>query len=450
VFCVVHYKKKNAAYAALQKGALMSTADVVRAKTIVTHTNPDLDAVLSTWATKRMNGWEEATIVLRPSNWQGTPSKTEVVVDMDAGLKDAEIEGVRHCASYILCLAILPRLLEHPFRHIVNFVDIGDMHGDPISHLGTFLPANTRLLLRSGSLHSAWGALRRFHGKDQIASLRTMHNILDGLHAHLSYEGPHFKNDIATHFKNWIIWRYQETTPEASPSALAQQTAGRLAQSLMPSEHASAMNLFAQYIDRRLYTEEGIKQNFPKVPEALRTILVHTSIQALWEGLRWSFNHDAETRLFPLFDEFLAMGLERSRAEIIAQNCPSLAGGLVRINSGNKERQINGMLFHAGALVVIFQNRDGTELGALRNKRYLPDTVRLDDPLIREVIKSAGESVGSVPGTWFVHPSGFLMARGTRKAPAKSPSRVRAIEDLGPAYVHLLEKHGLLHSQHQT
>lgn len=50
--------------------------------------------------------------------------------------------------------------------------------------------------------------------------------------------------------------------------------------------------------------------------------------------------------------------------------------------------------------------------------------IRADHQLFRDIVGNADEKIGDGNGHWFAHPSGFLFAWGTRKAPASHLSRV--------------------------
>jgi len=82
-----------------------------------------------------------------------------------------------------------------------------------------------------------------------------------------------------------------------------------------------------------------------------------------------------------------------------------------------KSKMTNGLLFEAGAKVVVFI--DGFNLGAVRNSEETFNLGTIVRPIIEEC---ASDEIQS----WFFHAAGFLAARGTYKAPALTPSRVPA------------------------
>lgn len=115
----------------------------------------------------------------------------------------------------------------------------------------------------------------------------------------------------------------------------------------------------------------------------------------------------------------LQIGRARQRAIIEAKRAQILNGGRVAICQDNQEFATNGILFEQGVRAIVYV--DGPNLGVIREGSV---TIRMDHPIIRAVVKKAGEKVGDGDDQWFAHPAGFLFCRGSRKAPAETPSRV--------------------------
>jgi hypothetical protein len=138
-------------------------------------------------------------------------------------------------------------------------------------------------------------------------------------------------------------------------------------------------------------------------------------------------------RMSGIFSGMLANGRAWMRAVDEAAQAEGLGKGPVVIVRDQREFQTNSVLFdHWGVRVIVYA--DGYNLGVIRQDTV---SVRMDDPALRAVVEAAGEEVGDGEGKWFAHPAGFLFARGTRKAPATTPSRVRP-EDLAEAAAPLL------------
>lgn len=109
----------------------------------------------------------------------------------------------------------------------------------------------------------------------------------------------------------------------------------------------------------------------------------------------------------------LQMGLSKIRAEAEANmmEIVSVGSANVAVVVGAKERGTNSVLYGRGVHAIVYV--DGNNLGATRPNSF---TFRLDSEAVRA-------AVGNEDG-WFFHPSGFLAARGSFKAPATTPSRV--------------------------
>lgn len=126
---------------------------------------------------------------------------------------------------------------------------------------------------------------------------------------------------------------------------------------------------------------------------------------------------DGDHRAVAFAEDFLrghlSMELSRLRATAEADKAEVVEDGdaKVAIVVGAKERGTNAVLYGSGVHAVVFS--DGMNLGATRPPTF---NFRLDSEEVKAVV--AGED------GWFFHPAGFLVARGSFKAPATSPSRV--------------------------
>lgn len=93
----------------------------------------------------------------------------------------------------------------------------------------------------------------------------------------------------------------------------------------------------------------------------------------------------------------------------------------------NKPHSVNQVLFEKGVDLIVF--RDGNNLGIVRNANVdRPDLSKLK-PFIKKALEDrrAREEFDE----WFFHPNGFIVARGTRKHPAKTPSALSEKELIG-------------------
>jgi len=81
---------------------------------------------------------------------------------------------------------------------------------------------------------------------------------------------------------------------------------------------------------------------------------------------------------------------------------------------------VNGILFEErGAHMDLFV--DGHNIGIVTARERCK--VRADHSAFRQVVATAGESE-----EWFAHTAGFLYCRGSRKAPATTPSKVKVYD----------------------
>ena len=84
--------------------------------------------------------------------------------------------------------------------------------------------------------------------------------------------------------------------------------------------------------------------------------------------------------------------------------------GTVAISRNLNSPVVNGILFGKGAIAVIYI--DGPNLGIVKGS----EGPSLDIPALIDYIKKEEG--------WYIHPKGFLVARGTRKSPVTTPSKL--------------------------
>ena len=172
-----------------------------------------------------------------------------------------------------------------------------------------------------------------------------------------------------------------------------------------------------------LYVDATDRGNGPKNLGAtgeMAKIWSFTGINAVLRAFQSLHNCDprkdlnVSLKMFEIFNGLLINGLTRLECVKDADQAEWISPTVV-INRHTQRMGTNGVLFERGALAVVFV--DGHNMGVVREGQQ---TTRMDAPAVRQVIN--GET------GWFFHPSGFLVARGTRKAPATSPSNVDPVE----------------------
>lgn len=181
-----------------------------------------------------------------------------------------------------------------------------------------------------------------------------------------------------------------------------------------PAEHREALRHVIDFVDRvdsgepallGLSREEFLRDFYP------------VTLAGVWRALALTHEDQAEAieAFGKVLDGLLKMRLERLRAEKAADAAEWVEHGVLRaaVIRDAGVFGVNAVLFERGADVVVFT--DGHNIGAVRSDRHGGRT--LDAEPLRSLV--AGEE------GWFFHPAGFLAARGTRKAPAASPSCVQ-------------------------
>lgn len=203
-------------------------------------------------------------------------------------------------------------------------------------------------------------------------------------------------------------------------------------------KHASdvergALEHLVTYVDAQDAHGNAVKYLVPGISCEVANILSFNGINAVLRALQAKHHDDHEVlyRMSEIFDGMLKTGLARYRAMQEAEEAEILPGGKVAIVTNSREYGTNGVLFEQkGVRVVVYI--DGQNLGLIRHN---DEKLRMDDPEFRKVVEAAGETISE--GGWFAHDAGYLFCRGSRKAPAKGPSAVKA-RDLAELAARLL------------
>ena len=182
-------------------------------------------------------------------------------------------------------------------------------------------------------------------------------------------------------------------------------------------EDRKALARVIQFVDAQDAHGSAVKHLAPGLDPEAAEVLASTGLNAVLRALQAHHPRNdglVVERLGEILSGMLEAGRARIRAEAEADRAELVGGGLVAIVRNAREFATNGILFSRGVKAVVFD--DSPNLGVLR-----ADSVRtrMDHPAILRVVQAAGEE-----SEWFRHPAGFLFARGSRKAPAKTPSKV--------------------------
>ncbi len=145
--------------------------------------------------------------------------------------------------------------------------------------------------------------------------------------------------------------------------------------------------------------------------------------------LKAKFKNDEDVchLIFNNFDGFLIL----KKNEIFDKDCvlksiETVGQTAILVESNGKTHRASKIVFDYGFDAYIYINENS--IGLLVRELAL---VRADHPYILEVIEEANEKIGE--DGWFLHPAGYLSCWGSKKSPAKKPSKVDPC-DLARAY----------------
>lgn len=214
---------------------------------------------------------------------------------------------------------------------------------------------------------------------------------------------------------------------------------------VMIVEHAPQVDLaplgrLVEFVDVQDSKGRAVKWFAPSAGQFEHDVLDAVSINSVLRALQVTHPHNDALiveRMSEIFSGMLENGRARVRAEIEANAAELIGDGLIAIVR-DKEIATNAVLFERGVRIIVYvdthEGGDVADIGVVREGSM---TLRMDDPALVAVIHAAGEQLGEDDGTWFAHPAGFMLAWGTRKAPATSRSRVNP-RDLAMAAARLL------------
>ncbi|MEK7066260.1 MAG: hypothetical protein AAB965_01645, partial [Patescibacteria group bacterium] len=111
-----------------------------------------------------------------------------------------------------------------------------------------------------------------------------------------------------------------------------------------------------------------------------------------------------------------------------------VAGGKVALVFNKESPKTHYYLWNWGVEAVVFVDHKRNSIGVLRNK-FMEKIICNDGtefvashPKIREIVESAGETIGESDAFWFVHPGNWLFSHGTKKARQERSSKVNPMD----------------------
>lgn len=138
---------------------------------IITHVNVDLDAALSLAAAREfIPGAKEAKVVFQPANWDGELDGEALILDMLAGGRgikgERESDGLIHSCFKSIVETYASIEDQEVLRHLVQFVDLQDMHGSALDHLLPDIDYEVKNVFGVTGLNAVLRALQTYHGRD--------------------------------------------------------------------------------------------------------------------------------------------------------------------------------------------------------------------------------------------------------------------------------------------
>jgi len=186
---------------------------------------------------------------------------------------------------------------------------------------------------------------------------------------------------------------------------------------LASKEDQQALAPLVDFIDAQDAHGSAVKFLAPEVNNEAQQILSLTGINAVLRSFQAIYPGDDKTVIdcmSEIFDGMLKAGRSRLMAKVEAAQAEILPGNNVAILRNMRYFATPYVLFEQGIKAIVYV--DGHSLGVFREGSQ---TERMDHPKLRAIVEQQGELE-----EWFAHSSGFLFSRGTRKAPATSPSKV--------------------------
>jgi hypothetical protein len=182
----------------------------------------------------------------------------------------------------------------------------------------------------------------------------------------------------------------------------------------------TALQHLVRFIDTQDMYGSVVHHLFPDLSHTHSQMLNFTGINAVLRCLQ-SMNPKNDLLVYEkmseIFSGMLKTGRARIRAIQEAMNARLFKNGAIAIVYNQREYGTNAVLFENGVRIIIYVDKNN--IGIIRRS---DERTRTDHEVFREVVASEHEEA-----EWFAHPSGFLYCRGSRKAPASTPSKINPV-----------------------
>jgi hypothetical protein len=210
-----------------------------------------------------------------------------------------------------------------------------------------------------------------------------------------------------------------------------------------PEGDQAALSHLIAFVDAQDAHGSAYKWLAPETNHEAQAVFSATGLNAVLRAFQARHPRNGELivrRMSEIFDGILTAGRARQRGVIEADRAELIGDGRVAITYNSDELSTPAVLHERGVEVIVYVKDDDNaghhNLGLARERS---GTLRMDHVILRDLVEDSGEQIGGGGGEWFAHPSGFLLARGTRKAPCTYPKSKVNPRRLAEAVYELLD-----------
>lgn len=396
---------------------------------VFTHQNVDLDAVMSVAA------WLEfvdptAEVVFVPANFDGVSMEEgDVALDLDAGGRGikGDFDGtvIHSCLARIVreyCSENDKRALEP----LVKFVNAQDAHGSAYKYYVPTMPRHVHRVLLHCGVNAVLRTFQAMNPQNDRMVVSLMCDVFRGLLA--IGRGIELSSSMSLdHVASVWAWRrfVSATTPIAEIlTRLTADRQGGVQHSCFTSlilrrdtETMQAISSLMSFVDAEVTSVEkdAFRHFLSDASDEAYTVIARCGLSAVLHGFELASKGDEEwfyARAFEIFEGMLKNGLGRRFAEEEAAEAEIIEGRIAVTRNARSIATTIILLDEYRYDAVVFVDR--MNLGVVRRNDI---AVRMDHPKIRALVAEEEEK-------WFFHKAGFMAAHGTRKSPAKTPSKI--------------------------
>jgi hypothetical protein len=390
-----------------------------RTHRIVTHKRMDLDNIVAC-ALLRILAPElfaNAEIVLVDANWNGELRDGDFIIDMDAGgrgLKGTkDDDGTTHCCASLILQDFGDDHAREILGSLVEVVDASDVSSDFMRHLVPDVDLDASRALESLSIVSCYRAYKSMAGGNDKMIVDRFAEIIEGM---LKIGRQNLKPET-----NGCEFETFNTLSDDD----ARNLLGVIERLATDEDSILLMRRLVNYVHVCNDGYECMHNLYSGLDHGTSAILEHTSILAVYLAFK-AFTGNDKTKLNRRFGLIIKGMLKNGRERLAAVRLidegiqVKLHGdGELAMMLNVRNRLVTTVLRERGVRVAVVV--DGMNLMVLR---LGADSFRVDTQLVRDLITQVDEKVGDEPDDWFAHPAGFLICKGTKKAPTKTPSAV--------------------------